>query len=143
MRAMTFPPETNGRDSDFDFGWGISWFGFSDIRTFWEKCNIPDWVLLEAGDPATEPDKIRDRSPLYHVAELDAPILLLHGDNDLRVPVEESRQFKEACDAAGKECRYIEFAGQGHGLKGIANQTRVWKEAFAYLERVIEVNEVR
>ena len=143
MRAMTFPPQTNERDSDFDFGWGVSHFGFSDIKTFWEKCNIPDWVLLEAGDPEAEPEKIRDRSPLFHVDKLDAPILLLHGENDLRVPVEESRQFKAACDAAGKECVYAEFAGQGHGLKGIGNQTRVWTEVFAYLDRVIEVNEAR
>jgi dipeptidyl aminopeptidase/acylaminoacyl peptidase len=141
MRAMTFPPETNARDSEFDFGWGVSHFGFSDIKTFWEKCNIPDWVLLEAGDPATEPDKIRDRSPLFHVDKLRAPILLLHGENDLRVPVEESRQFKAACDEAEKDCTYVEFAGQGHGLKGLVNQTRVWTEVFGYLEGVVEAHE--
>ena len=54
-----------------------------------------------------------------------------------------NNQFKAACDAAGKECVYAEFAGQGHGLKGIGNQTRVWTEVFAYLDRVIEVNEAR
>jgi len=134
MRALTFPPETNGRDSDFDWGWGISFFGFSDIKTFWETCNIPDWVLLEAGDPATEPDKIRERSPLYHLDKLDSPILLLHGENDQRVPVGESRQFAAACEAAEKDCTYIEFEGQGHGLKGLANQVRVWSSVFAFLQ---------
>ena len=134
MRALTFPPETNGRDSDFDFGWGVSFFGFSDIRTFWETCNIPDWVLLEAGDPATEPDKIRERSPLYHLDRLDSPILLLHGDNDQRVPVLESRQFDAACTEAQKDCTYVEFAGQGHGLKGLNNQVRVYREVFGFLE---------
>jgi dipeptidyl aminopeptidase/acylaminoacyl peptidase len=143
MRAMTFPAGTNDHESSFQWGWGVSLYGFSDIKTFWEKCNIPDWVLLEAGDPETEPEKIRDRSPLHHVDLLDAPILLLHGENDLRVPVDESRQFKAACDEAGKECRYIEFEGQGHGLKGLINQTRVWKETFGYLDRVIEVNAAR
>ena len=134
MRALTFPPETNGRNEDFDYGWGISFYGFSDIKTFWETSNIPDWVLLEAGDPETEPDKIRDRSPLHHVDKLDSPILLLHGEMDTRVPVAESRQFAEACAAAGKECVYEEFAGQGHGLKGLANQARVWNTVFAFLE---------
>ena len=134
MRALTFPPETNGRDSSFDWGWGVSFFGFSDIKTFWETCNIPDWVLLEAGDPATEPDKIRDRSPLHHVDKLDAPILLLHGENDQRVPVQESRQFKAACDEADKACTYVEFAGQGHGLKGLRNQVEVYRLLFEFLE---------
>jgi len=134
MRALTFPPETNGRNSAFDWGWGVSFFGFSDIKTFWEDCNIPDWVLLEAGDPATEPEKIRDRSPLHHVDKLTAPLLLLHGENDQRVPVRESRQFFEACQAAGKPCVYEEFAGQGHGLKGLANQVRVYRTWLAFLE---------
>ena len=136
MRAMTFPPETNERNSSFDWGWGISFFGFSDIKTFWETCNIPDWVLLEAGDPLTEPDKIRDRSPLHHIDKLASPILLLHGENDQRVPVAESRQFAAACAEAGGECEYVEFEGQGHGLKGIANQTRVWRSVFDFLDRV-------
>ncbi len=133
MRALTFPPETNDRNSDFDFGWGVSFYGFSDIKTFWETCNIPDWVLLEAGDPATEPEKIRERSPLYHLDKLDSPILLLHGENDQRLPVQESRQFDEACKAASKDCTYIEFEGQGHGLKGLANQVRVWTSVFSFL----------
>jgi dipeptidyl aminopeptidase/acylaminoacyl peptidase len=137
MRALTFPPETNDRNSDFDWGWGVSFFGFSDIRTFWETCNIPDWVLLEAGNPETEPDKIRDRSPLYHLDRLDSPILLLHGENDQRVPVAESRQFAAACETAEKDCTYIEFEGQGHGLKGVRNQVRVWKSVFAFLETAV------
>jgi dienelactone hydrolase len=136
MRSLTFPPETNGRDSAYDFGWGISFYGFSDIKTFWETCNIPDWVLLEAGDPATEPEKIAERSPLHHVDLLTSPILLLHGENDQRVPVQESRQFAEACKAANKDCPYIEFAGQGHGLKGLTNQVRVYQEVFNFLSRV-------
>lgn len=134
MRALTFPPETNDRNSDFDWGWGVSFYGFSDIKTFWETCNIPDWVLLEAGDPVTERVKIRDRSPLYHLDKLDSPILLLHGENDQRVPVAESRQFAEACEAASKDCTYIEFEGQGHGLKGLGNQVRVWSSVFSFLE---------
>lgn len=134
MRALTFPPSTNDRGASFDWGWGVSFFGFSDIKTFWETCNIPDWVLLEAGDPATEPDKIADRSPISHVDLLEVPILLLHGENDQRVPVQESRQFVAACEEAGKDCRYAEFPGQGHGLRGIDNQVRVYAEWFRYLE---------
>ena len=137
MRALTFPPETNGRNSSFDWGWGVSFFGFSDIKTFYETCNIPDWVKLEAGDPATEPDKIRDRSPLHHVDLLEAPILLLHGENDLRVPVQESRQFAEACAKAGKDCTYLEFPGQGHGLRGIENQVTIYRAWFDFLTKTV------
>ena len=138
MRAMTFPKGVNGRTESFDFGFGISHAGFSNIVTFYETCNIPDWVKLEAGDPATEKDKLLDRSPISHVARLKNPILLTHGENDNRVPVAESRQFAEKAKALGKPVTYVEFAGQGHGLKGIPNQKRLWQARFGFLERALD-----
>ena len=65
MRAMTFPPETNGRNQSYRFGFGLAEAGFSDIIAFHDATNIPDWVVLEAGDPAIpEPRaKLADRSP--------------------------------------------------------------------------------
>jgi dienelactone hydrolase len=137
MRAMTFPPGVNGHDERFDWGFGISWFGFSNIVSFYEHCNIPDWVLLEAGDPLHERERLLDRSPITHASLATGPMLLLHGEHDHRVPVDESRQMADALRAAHRPVRYVEFAGQGHGLKGLANQYRVWSEIFAFLEPVL------
>jgi dipeptidyl aminopeptidase/acylaminoacyl peptidase len=135
MRALTMPEEVNGHREQFNWGFGVSWFGFSNIVTFHERCNIPDWVLLEAGNPATEGPRLLDRSPISHVARLRSPLLLLHGENDNRVPVRESRQMAEALRAAHKPVVYVEFEGQGHGLKGLANQQRVWTAVFRFLEQ--------
>ncbi len=135
MRALTMPTEINGHREQFNWGFGVSWFGFSNIVTFHERCNIPDWVLLEAGNPATEGPRLLDRSPISHVDLLRAPLLLLHGENDNRVPVRESRQMATALRAAHKPVVYVEFEGQGHGLKGLANQQRVWSSVFRFLEQ--------
>lgn len=135
MRALTMPPEINGHREQFHWGFGVSWFGFSNIVTFHELCNIPDWVLLEAGNPATERARLLDRSPISHVNELHSPLLLLHGENDNRVPVRESRQMAAALRTAHKPVVYVEFEGQGHGLKGLANQQRVWSTVFRFLEQ--------
>lgn len=135
MRALSMPEEVNGRRDSFEWGFGLSWFGFSNIVSFYERCNIPDWVLLEAGDPRTERAKLLDRSPISHVNRVRAPLLLLHGENDNRVPVTESRQMADALRRAHKPFVYEEFEGQGHGLKGIANQQRLWSTVFRFLER--------
>jgi dienelactone hydrolase len=135
MRALSMPAEVNGRSDRFEWGFGLSWFGFSNIVTFHERCNIPDWVLLEAGDPRTERAKLLDRSPISHVDRVRAPLLLLHGENDNRVPVTESRQMADALRRARKRYVYEEFAGQGHGLKGLENQHRVWTVVLRFLER--------
>src|SRR5688500_3061488 len=105
-RLLTMPAGVNGRTEKFGWGFGISDAGFSDISTFYEKCNIPDWVKLEAGEPKTEADKLKDRSPLTYVSLLSSPILLMHGENDNRVPVVESRQFAEKAKSLGKPVTY-------------------------------------
>ena len=138
MRAMTFPRGVNGRDTHFDWGFGISWFGFSNIVSFYERSNIPDWVQLEAGDPVRDRERLIERSPSEHADLATGPMLLLHGENDRRVPVTESRQMADALRRAHREFRYVEFAGQGHGLKGLANQYRVWNEVFGFLEPVLD-----
>jgi hypothetical protein len=137
MRALTFPPETNGRGEDYDFGFGMSHAGFSNIVSFYDATNIPDWIVLEAGDPATESEKLLDRSPISHVDLLDSPILLTHGSNDNRVGVTESRAFVEAGRQLEKPITYVEFEGQGHGISGLENQVNYYQARFDFLEGVV------
>lgn len=138
MRAMTFPPGTNGRNESYPFGFGMAHAGFSDIKTFHDKCNIPDWVVLESGDPSKPADlaKMKDRSPLSHVDRLQFPLLLTHGSNDWRVPVDESRQFAQKATAAGLPITYVEFEGQGHRIEGLALQVKLFQARFDFLMAV-------
>jgi dipeptidyl aminopeptidase/acylaminoacyl peptidase len=137
MRALTFPPETNGRNESYRFGFGLSHAGFSDIADFWAACNIPDWVVLEAGDPTTEADKLRERSPLTHAARLEAPLLLTHGTNDQRVPIEGSRDFAAAAREFEAPVTYVEFEGQGHGIEGLENTLVYYRAVFSFLDSVL------
>ena len=140
MRALTFPPETNGRDEHFDFGFGWSHAGFSNIITFYEACNIPDWVVKEAGDPNTEAEKLLARSPISHVDLLQAPLLLTHGSNDWRVPTDESRTFDAKARELGKPVTYVEFEGQGHGIRGFENLVLWYQTVLTFFETVSEDN---
>lgn len=137
MRALTFPPETNDRNDAYEFGFGISYAGFSSIVSFYHATNIPDWVILEAGDPETEREKLLDRSPIMHVNRLESPILLMHGSNDSRVEVSESRQFVEAVQELNGPVTYVEFEGQGHGISGLANLMRYYDTQFDFLHGVV------
>jgi dipeptidyl aminopeptidase/acylaminoacyl peptidase len=136
MRLLTFPGEINDYETSFDWGFGISHAGFSDIYRFWELSNIPDWVTLEAGDPHTERAKLDDRSPINHAHRLTGPLLLTHGSNDSRVPVVESRTMYEALREAGMPVVYHEFEGQGHGIRGLENTVRNYRAWFEFLESI-------
>jgi len=136
MRLLTFPGEINGNKADFDWGFGISHAGFSDIIHFYEHCNIPDWVTLKAGDPATEADKLRDRSPLYHADKMVGKLLLTHGTNDNRVPIEGSRWMADSLRKYQKDVTFVEFEGQGHSVKGLDNTIVRYKTWFEFLDSI-------
>lgn len=143
MRAMTFPPPTedgdNGRDESYRFAFGLAEAGFCDIVAFHGATNIPDWVVLEAGDPAVpvDLDKLRDRSPINHVERLDAPLFLLHGGNDWRVPVEGSRAFAAKAKQLGKPVTYLEVEGQGHRIEGQERIVESWQARLGFLESTL------
>jgi dipeptidyl aminopeptidase/acylaminoacyl peptidase len=136
MRLLTFPGEINGNKAHFDWGFGISHAGFSDIIHFYHNCNIPDWVLLEAGDPETEAEKLKDRSPLYHADKMVGKLLLTHGTNDSRVPIEGSLWMADSLKKYNKDVTLFKFEGQGHGIKGLKNQIKYYNQWFAFLEGI-------
>jgi dipeptidyl aminopeptidase/acylaminoacyl peptidase len=136
IRLLTFPGEVNDIQANFEWGFGISHAGFSNIVRFYEMSNIPDWVTLEAGDPKTEYDKLMDRSPITHADKLKGRLLLIHGSNDSRVPVIESRSLAAKLDSLGKLVRYVEFEGQGHGIKGLENTVRFYRTWFQFLSGI-------
>jgi acetyl esterase/lipase len=61
--------------------------------------------------------------------------LLVHGDLDDRVPVELSRRYAAAAQAAGDRCELLELSGVGH-FEPIDPRSEAWSEAAAALDRV-------
>jgi dipeptidyl aminopeptidase/acylaminoacyl peptidase len=57
-----------------------------------------------------------ERSPLRHAANIRTPVLLLHGENDHRCPIEQSEQLFTALRRLGREARFVRFPGESHGL---------------------------
>jgi dipeptidyl aminopeptidase/acylaminoacyl peptidase len=61
-------------------------------------------------------DVLWDRSPLRHTKAITTPLLLIHGENDQRCPIEQSEQLFVALRRLGKVARFVRFPGESHGL---------------------------
>ena len=80
----------------------------------------------EYGFPGTHDELFSRISPIHHVDRVVAPLLILHGDRDPRVPMHESDQFAEAMELRQKKVRYEKFSYAGHGFIRPEHRRRVY-----------------
>ena len=82
----------------------------------------------------TKEDRIA-ASPITHVAKVKTPVLLIHGEEDARVTVENSRRYAEALKKVGGPLyKYIELPNEPHSPSNPKNWTRVMVEVVDFLK---------
>jgi dipeptidyl aminopeptidase/acylaminoacyl peptidase len=77
-------------------------------------------------------------SPITHVANVRAPLMVLHGANDPRDPVAEADQLVAAIRSRGGEVEYLRFPDEGHGIRKLSNRIIAYRRIAAFLERALE-----
>jgi dipeptidyl aminopeptidase/acylaminoacyl peptidase len=112
-------------------------FGPSNLVTMLENDppNWRRWNKLWIGDLETDREKLIERSPITHVENVRCPLLVIQGDNDPRVPRQESDQMVERMRALGRPVDYLTFEGEGHGFARRENQALVHERTTEFLER--------
>ena len=105
------------------FACAISLFGMSDISSlisdaplYW-SLGLYRWHDY-VGDPAKPEDlqRMRDKSPLFKVDQVQGPLLILQGARDARVHLDQSTRMVEALKMAGKPVDFVLFPKAGHNL---------------------------
>ncbi len=103
---------------------GIAEVGISNLKTFLNNTAGYRKQLRtsEYGDPEKDSDLLAQLSPITHINQVQAPILIAHGLNDPRVPVGEAYQFYQALEKRGQKPRLIIFPDEGHGVQKRSNR---------------------
>lgn len=106
----------------------VNYYGIADFVTLLERTGKwrRDHRAREYGFPETDAELFREISPIHGVGNVVAPLLVLHGDRDPRVPKHESDQFVAAMEERQKKVRYEEFEYAGHGFIRPEHRTRVY-----------------
>ena len=110
--------------------------GPANLLTF-VRAVPPQWLRFMArwvGDPDTEEEFLRERSPITYVDDVRAPLLVLQGANDPRVVKSESDQMVEQLRGLGREVEYVVFEDEGHGFTRYENELRAYHLACEWLE---------
>jgi dipeptidyl aminopeptidase/acylaminoacyl peptidase len=74
------------------------------------------------GDPVKDHEVYENCSPLKYIRQATAPLLVLQGENDIRVPKEEAEQVVNSLRQAGKRVEAHYYPNEGHGFAKRENQ---------------------
>lgn len=103
----------------------------------------PHWSTFRAtlykrvGNPETEEEFLKSRSPLFKVDQIKIPMLIAQGANDPRVKQAESEQIVEAMKQKGIECEYMLFPDEGHGFVKPENRLKFYTAAEKFLAQYL------
>lgn len=104
-----------------------------DLNKF-ESEDLQTYIKDSIGDPDTDQNMLRDRSPALQVAKIKVPILLIHGDEDKVVPYEQAELMYEALEDQNKQVEFITLQETGHNFLHYREDIRV---VFDALERFL------
>ncbi len=118
---------------------GVDIVGISNFVTFLQ--NTSDYRRahreLEYGSLAEDRNFLIEASPLTHVDAIRAPLFVIHGRNDPRVPLGEAQQLVNSLRQRGVRCELRIYDDEGHGLARLANQLDAYPRAIEFLDEAV------
>jgi protease II len=118
---------------------GVDLFGISNFVTFLQ--NTAPWrrTLRETEYGSLEKDRevLEKISPINKVDNIKAPLFIIQGDRDERVPLSESLQIYKKLEEKGIPVKMIRFPDEGHGVVKIENKIKAYSEMLEWLKKII------
>lgn len=119
----------------------VDFSGITDLTAPREQHLPIAWSFLEQfmGAPFEDNEDLYQKaSPIFHVSKTDAPFLIVHGDMDDVVPIDQSVRLQQALSAVGVSSELVVLPGEGHGFS-----LEVWDEVrqiyLGFLKRTLGV----
>lgn len=106
------------RDPDYLFACGVNKYGDSNVVSSWAQCSreLRLYTEIFLGHPADNRAVHGAASPISEVKNVQKPVLIVHGLDDLVVPPQSAEEWVEALRREGKTFEYKTYAGEAHGF---------------------------
>jgi dipeptidyl aminopeptidase/acylaminoacyl peptidase len=118
------------------FSAAINGVGVVNFKSFLENTAPYRRALREAEyGPLSDPEFLASISPIHKANLIKTPLLVVHGENDPRVPVGEARQIIEAIKANGGAVDSLIFPDEGHGASKRVNIIAEYRKQVKFLDK--------
>jgi len=118
----------------------VDYFGIVNWTSMYER-GSPQLRHYQAGligDPVQDKDVYARTSPLTYLGQARAPLLVLQGDNDIRVPREESEQIVQFLRERGRTVDVHYYPDEGHGFSKREDQVDALGRTVAWFDRYLK-----
>ncbi len=112
----------------------INWFTMLQH----EDASLQQYQRSLIGDPVTDRKIYEDDSPIAFIRQAKAPLLVLQGDNDIRIPKEEAAQIVDILEKAGTVVSAHYYPNEGHGFVKRENQVDAIQRTIAWFDRYLK-----
>lgn len=114
--------------TDLDLLVSGSWWVWDDIGSAGRQYTLPDLI----GDPVKDARMIAAQSPVNVAARIKAPVMLVFGEEDRRVPLAHRERMRKSLRVAGNDPIWVTYAGEAHGLGNRQNRVDYAKRMEAF-----------
>ncbi len=113
--------------------------GISNLATFLENTSGYRRAHREAeyGSLARDRDFLERIAPINHIDQVVAPLMVIHGRNDPRVPLSEAEQLVAALEARDIPVRFLVFDDEGHGVAKLKNKLVAYPAIVDFLRETL------
>jgi dipeptidyl aminopeptidase/acylaminoacyl peptidase len=122
---------------------GVAWVGITDLKRLYDSSmeHFKYYLRLQMGDPEANADLWQDRSAINFAHQMTGKLLIVHGVNDPRCPIEQARVFRdrllELGKVQGQDFEYVELAEEGHGSTDINQKIRSYRLLVDFMKRTL------
>lgn len=115
---------------------GVDIVGIANMVTFLENTGAYRRALREPEYGSLEKNRefLESISPIHKAENITAPLMVIHGKNDPRVPVGEAEQIVDRVKKNGGAVEYLLYDDEGHGLAKLKNRLDAYPKIAAFLD---------
>ncbi len=105
-----------------------------NLETFFSttKKEFKDYLEHEMGD-RSHIELWKERSPIYFIDKIQAPLLIIQGAKDPRVPLSEATSIYNQLIKSGKKTKLVIYEDEGHGITKRKNRLDHFQKILDFL----------
>ncbi|GAB2512422.1 alpha/beta hydrolase family protein [Microbulbifer agarilyticus] len=118
----------------------VGYVGVYDLEMMFREGDIPEQDAginylqdVLGGDVQS----LQDRSPVHQVKKLKAPLMIVHGEKDIRAHFKHALALKDALDKVGYEYEWLTKRKEGHGFVNNKNREDLYIKLLAFFDKHI------